>query len=75
MLILADVLIIVMVVVIKSNSVVNIKAKDTVSAANVLVSSDDALDIYKDNEIEEYITEKEEEERIKIEEEAKKCLC
>ena len=71
MLVLADVLIIVMVVVIKSNSTVNVKAKDTVSAANVLVNSDDALDTYKDSEIEEYITVKEEE-RIKAEEEAKR---
>ena len=61
MLVLADVLIIVMVLVIKSNSTVNVKAKDTVSAANVLVNSDDALDTYKDSEIEEYITVKEEE--------------
>lgn len=71
MLVLADVLIIVMVLVIKSNSTVNVKAKDTVSAANVLVNSDDALDTYKDSEIEEYITVKEEE-RIKAEEEAKR---
>ena len=72
MLVLADVLIIVMVVVIKSNSTVQVKAKDTVAAANVLVKSDDALDTYKDNEIEEYITEKKEEERIRVEEEKKK---
>ena len=52
MLVLADVLIIVMVLVIKSNSTVNVKAKDTVAAENVLVKSDDALDTYKDNEIE-----------------------
>ena len=71
MLVLADVLIIVMVLVIKSNSIVNVKAKDTVSAANVLVNSDDALDTYKDSEIEEYITVKEEE-RIKAEEEARR---
>ena len=58
MLVLADVLIIVMVVVIKSNSTVQVKAKNTVAAANVLVKSDEALDTYKDNEIEEYITEK-----------------
>lgn len=70
-LVLADVLIIVMVLVIKSNSTVNVKTKDTVSAANVLVNSDDALDTYKDSEIEEYITVKEEE-RIKAEEEAKR---
>ena len=72
MLVLADVLIIVMVVVIKSNSTVQVKAKDTVAAANVLVKSDEALDTYKDNEIEEYITEKKEEERIRVEEEKKK---
>ena len=73
MLVLADVLIIVMVVVIKSNSTVQVKAKDTVSAANILVNSDDALDTYKDSEIEEYITvKKEEEERIRREEEARK---
>jgi cell wall-associated NlpC family hydrolase len=72
MLVLADVLIIVMVVVIKSNSTVQVKAKNTVAAANVLVKSDDALDTYKDNEIEEYITEKKEEERIRVEEEKKK---
>ena len=71
MLVLADALIIVMVLVIKSNSTVNVKTKDTVSAANVLVNSDDALDTYKDSEIEEYITVKEEE-RIKAEEEAKR---
>ena len=72
MLVLADVLIIVMVVVIKSNSTVQVKAKNTVAAANVLVKSDEALDTYKDNEIEEYITEKKEEERIRVEEEKKK---
>lgn len=66
MLVMADVLIIVMVVVIKSNSTVNVKAKDTVSAANVLVNSDDSLDTFKDDEIKEYITEKEE--RVMIEE-------
>lgn len=66
MLVMADVLIIVMVVVIKSNSTVNIKAKDTVAAANVLVNSDDSLDTFKDDEIKEYITEKEE--RVMIEE-------
>ena len=71
MLVLADVLIIVMVLVIKSNSTVNVKAKDTVSAANVLANSDDALDTYKNSEIEEYITVKEEE-RIKAEEEARR---
>lgn len=73
MLVLADVLIIVMVVVIKNNSTVQVKAKDTVAAANVLVNSNDALDTYKDSEIEEYMTEKkEEEERIRVEEEKKK---
>ena len=72
MLVLADVLIIVMVVVIKSNFTVQVKAKDTVAAANVLVNSDDALDNYKDSEIEEYITEKKEEERIQAEEAKKK---
>lgn len=66
MLVMADVLIIVMVVVIKSNSTVNVKAKDTVAAANVLVNSDDSLDTFKDDEIKEYITEKEE--RVMIEE-------
>lgn len=70
MLVLADVLIIVMVVVIKSNSTVSVKAKDTVSAANVLVNSDDSLDAFKDGEIQEYITEKEEE-KVRIEEEQK----
>ena len=70
MLVIADILIIVMVVVIKSNSTVQVKAKDTLAAANVLVNSADALDSYKDNEIEEYIIEKEEE-RIKEEEKKK----
>jgi len=72
MLVLADVLIIVMVLVIKSNSTVSVKAKDTVTAANVLANSDNALDTYKDSEIEEYITvKKEEEQRIQVEEEKK----
>lgn len=67
MLVIADVLVIAMVVVIKSNSTVHVKFKDTVSAANVLVNSDDSLDTFKDGEIQEYITEKEEE-RVIIEE-------
>lgn len=63
MLVAADILIIVMVVLIKSNVSVNsVDKKNTVAAGNVLVKSDDALDNYKDTEIEEYITEKKEEE-------------
>lgn len=63
MLVAADILIIVMVVLIKSNVSVNsVEKKSTVAAGNVLVKSDDALDTYKDTEIEEYITEKKEEE-------------
>ena len=63
MLVAADILIIVMVVLIKSNVSVNsVDKKSTVAAGNVLVKSDDALDTYKDTEIEEYITEKKEEE-------------
>lgn len=51
-----DILVIVLVVFVKSNvSVNNVEKKDTVAAANVLTTSDDALDIYRDKEIEEYI--------------------
>lgn len=51
-----DVLVIVLVVVVKGNVSVNsVEKRDTVAAANVLTTSDDALDIYKDKEIEEYI--------------------
>ena len=71
MLVAADILIIVMVVIIKSNVAVNkVDKKNTVAAGNVLVKSDDALDTYKDTEIEEYITEKQEEARVQ-EEQAK----
>ena len=53
---IVDILVIMLVVVIKNNITVNkIEKKDTVAAANVLMNSDDALDIYKDKEIEEYI--------------------
>ena len=71
MLVAADILIIVMVVIIKSNVAVNkVDKKNTVAAGNVLVKSDDALDTYKDTEIEEYIPEKQEEARVQ-EEQAK----
>lgn len=51
-----DILVIVLVVVVKGNVSVNsVEKRDTVAAANVLTTSDDALDIYKDKEIEEYI--------------------
>lgn len=50
-----DIFVIVLVVVIKSNSTLEVTAKDTSSAANVLVSSNNALDEYKDKEIQEYI--------------------
>ena len=51
-----DILIILLVVFIKNNaSVNNVTKKDTVVAANVLVNSDGALDVYRNSEIEEYI--------------------
>ena len=40
---------------IKGNTKVDVKAKDTLAAANVLVDSEDALDDYKNSEIQEYI--------------------
>lgn len=52
---LVDIFFIILVVIIKSNSVVNVKAKDTIAASNVLVNSDDALDKYIDQEIQTYI--------------------
>ena len=50
-----DVIVIVLVLVIKGNTKVDVKAKDTLAAANVLVDSEDALDDYKNSEIQEYI--------------------
>ena len=50
-----DVVVIVLVLVIKGNTKVDVKAKDTLAAANVLVDSEDALDDYKNSEIQEYI--------------------
>lgn len=50
-----DVIVIILVVVIKSNTKVEVKAKDTLAAKNVLVDSEEALDEYKNNEIQEYI--------------------
>ena len=50
-----DIFVIALVVVIKSNSTLEVSAKDTASAANVLVNSNNALDEYKDKEIQEYI--------------------
>lgn len=50
-----DIFVIVLVVVIKSNSTLEVSAKDTASAAKVLVNSSNALDEYKDKEIQEYI--------------------
>ena len=50
-----DVIVIVLVSVIKGNTKVDVKAKDTLAAANVLVDSEDALDDYKNSEIQEYI--------------------
>ena len=41
-----DVIVIVLVLVIKGNTKVDVKAKDTLAAANVLVDSEDALDDY-----------------------------
>ena len=53
---IADILVILLVIFIKSNASVNkIEKKDTVAAANVLATSDDALDTFRDSEIEEYI--------------------
>ena len=53
---IADILVVLIVIFIKSNASVNkIEKKDTVAAANVLATSDDALDTFKDREIEEYI--------------------
>ena len=52
---LIDILVIVLVIVIKSNSTLTVAAKETKSAANVLVNSDDALSEYKNQEIQEYI--------------------
>lgn len=53
---IADILVILIVIFIKSNVSVNkIEKKDTVAAANVLATSDDALDTFRDSEIEEYI--------------------
>ena len=55
-LVFVDIFVIILVMVVKSNVSVNkIEKKDTVAAANVLATSDDALDTYKDREIEEYI--------------------
>ena len=59
-LIIADVLVIAMVVTFKGNKTVDVKAKDTITAANVLVQSEESLDNYKNNEIEAYIVEREE---------------
>lgn len=59
-LIMVDVLVIAMVVTFKGNSTVDVKAKDTVTAANVLVQSEESLDNYINNEIEEYIVAREE---------------
>lgn len=53
-----DVVVIVLVLVIKGNTKVDVKAKDTLAAANVLVDSEDALDDYKNSEIQEYIDSK-----------------
>ena len=50
-----DVIVIVLVLVIKGNTKVDVKAKDTLAAANALVDSEDALDDYKNSEIQEYI--------------------
>lgn len=50
-----DILVIVLVLVIKSNSTVDVKMKDTKAAANVLFNSEEALDSYKNQEIQEYI--------------------
>lgn len=50
-----DIFVIALVVVIKSNSTLEVSAKDTASAAKVLVNSSNALDEYKDKEIQEYI--------------------
>lgn len=61
LLLISDILIITMVVVIKSNSTINIDKKDIATAANVLSKSDDALNSYKTQEIEEYFVEKKEE--------------
>ena len=59
-LIIADVLVIAMVVTFKGNKTVDVEAKDTITAANVLVQSEESLDNYKNNEIEAYIVEREE---------------
>ena len=50
-----DIIVIILVVLIKSHSNVDVKVKDTVSAANILSSSSEALSEYTNKEIEEYI--------------------
>ena len=52
---LIDILVIALVIIIKSNNTLTVDAKETKSAANVLVNSEDALSEYKNQEIQEYI--------------------
>ena len=52
---LIDILVITLVIIIKSNNTLTVDAKETKSAANVLVNSEDALSEYKNQEIQEYI--------------------
>ena len=54
-LIFIDLFVIVMVVTIRNNSSMDVKAKDTYAAAHILSNSEDSLDNYKNEEIEEYI--------------------
>ena len=77
-LIIIDLCVITMVVVIRNRSSLNVEAKDTYAAANILINSEDSLDTYKNSEIEEYITvqkeKKEEEEKARKESEEKERL-
>ena len=70
-LIIIDLCVIMMVVVIRGRSSLNVEAKDSYAAANILINSEDSLDNYKNNEIEQYISvqnaKKEEEEKKKKE--------
>lgn len=50
-----DVFIIAVVIVIRSNTTVTVEKEEVASAANVLIQSEDALDNYKNQEIQEYI--------------------
>ena len=66
-LVVFDMIVIIFVIILKGNYTTSVKSKNVASAANVITRSNEALDSYKNEEIKNYIDQKNYEEKLKIE--------